>query len=143
MALDITSLKKQIDEVVIDGKVLSDKEQKNFLSEAYYTIVTYYLLSRANNEALYFANLKAQLKEIVFNNGTITNPDRDTLLNEIYIKCISYYNTVVELNRAPRLIGGPFIGTPGVASTNVGKLSEGSKFSTAFSISFNGYFLNE
>jgi hypothetical protein len=128
-------LKFQIDEVVINGKVLTPSEQIKLFSDLFYTTINYYLMKRLDNDATYIAGLRTQLKDLVFNGTFISDIDRNALLNNTYAKALGYYNEVVTSNRSIRTTGG---GTAGSAVS-----STLPKDSANFVVDFTGYLLNE
>ena len=132
MILNIEGLKNLIDAVVIGGKALTPKEQKQLLSDAYYVTVEYYIIKRNDNDAAYITSLKAQIKGLVIDGVSISDAARNALLTSIYAKALDYYNAGVAFNTYFRTGAGtePIINpTPGTTSF--------------LSVNYTGYYLNE
>ena len=132
MIINIVGLKNLIDEVIIGGKVLTPKEQKELLSNAYYLTVEYYIMKRNDNQAAYIASLKAQIKGLVIDGVSISDLDRNALLTSMYAKALEYTDAVTAFNLYFRAGYGPepiIKPTPGTTSF--------------LDVNFTGYYLVE
>ena len=132
MILNIDGLKILIDEVIIGGKILTAKEQKQLLADAYFVTIEYYIIKRNDNEAAYINSLKAQIKGLVIQGVAITDADRNSLLNSMYAKAQEYYLAGVAFNLYFRTGTGPepiINPTPGTTSF--------------LSVNYTGYYLIE